>query len=93
MRGSEPSCPSVASKCTHDRGHCTCSLTDPKFGYAVLCASPLRSVLQLPGTGDDTFGAGNAGRMGGAGSYDRLSDAGSAVGGVVGYSDASRVGL
>ena len=92
MHGSEPSCPSVASGCTYDRGHCTCSLTSLKFGCAVWSAPPLRNVLQLPSNGDDTLGAGNAGRMGGAGSYDGMSDAGNAVGGVVGYSDASRVG-
>ena len=93
MRGSEPSCPSEAAECTDDRGHYTCSLTIPKFGYAVWSAPPLRNVLQLPGSGDYTLGAGNAGRMGGAGSYDRMYDAGSAVGGVLGCSDASRVGL
>ena len=49
-------------------------------------------MLQLPSDGDDALGACNAGRMGGAGSYDGTSDAGNAVGGVVGYSDASRVG-
>ena len=93
MRGSKPSCPSVALECAYDRGRCTSFLTDPEFGYAVWSVPPLHNVLQLPGNGDDTLGAGNAGRMGGAGSYDRLSDAGSAIGGVVGCSDASRVGL
>ena len=93
MHGSEPSCPSVASGCTYDCGRCTWLLADPKFGYAVWSAPPLHSVLQLPGNGDDTLGAGNAGKMGVAGSYGGMSVAGSAGGGVVGCSDASRVGL
>ena len=52
----------------------------------------MHSVLQLPDNGDGTLGTGNAGKMGGSGSYDGMSGAGSAGGGVVGCSDASRVG-